>query len=177
MSQPSYLSEPHVQFLSRALEEMRTGLLRIPRFQRRPLVWNVDQRLELLRSIRQGIPIGSILIWRTSQKLASLDCLGPHRLGLTPESLPQQYVLDGLQRLSALFAALVPMETVSDKADPRARLEEDWQYETYFDLEQGDFVMRPYTEEPERSQLPVGSGNSASRRSGKSATPRKESGR
>ncbi|MEZ4296222.1 MAG: DUF262 domain-containing protein [Polyangiaceae bacterium] len=89
MSQPSYLSGPHVQFLSQALEEDAHRAPAHPRFQRRPLVWNVDKRLELLRSIRDGIPVGSILIWRTGLKLASLE-LGPHRLGDSPGNAAQQ---------------------------------------------------------------------------------------
>lgn len=158
MSQPSYLSEPHVQFLSRSLDEMRSGLLRVPRFQRRALVWNVDRRLELLRSIRDGIPIGSILIWRTGLKLASLENLGPHKLAFPSDrAFVQQYILDGLQRLSALYAALTPIDKTSTETDPREMMDEEWQYETYFDLEQGDFVMLPFNETPEKSHLPLSS--------------------
>lgn len=101
-----FYSDPHVQFLSQLLEEIGDGGLQVPRFQR-PLVWNWERRLELLRSIRDGIPIGAIMVWRTSTVL--IDCydnLGPHPLKRPLPGATRQYILDGVQRLSTLYGAL-----------------------------------------------------------------------
>jgi uncharacterized protein with ParB-like and HNH nuclease domain len=106
MAAPSFYSDPHVQFLSQLLEEIRAGHLQIPRFQR-PMVWDWETRRELLRSIRDGIPIGAVMVWRTSR--STIKCysnLGPHRVTPPPEGITRQYLLDGVQRLSTLYGAL-----------------------------------------------------------------------
>jgi len=54
MNTPSYHSDPHVTFLSQLLDEIKEGIIQVPKFQR-PLVWRWEDRLELLRSIRDGI--------------------------------------------------------------------------------------------------------------------------
>src|SRR5215212_6030319 len=106
MKAPTFYSDPHVQFLSQILEEIGGGGLQVPRFQR-PLVWNWERRLELLRSIRDGIPIGAIMVWRTNTVI--IDCyekLGPHVLQEPAPGMTRQYILDGVQRLSTLYGAL-----------------------------------------------------------------------
>jgi Uncharacterized conserved protein len=64
--------KPEVLLLEQLLEEVRSGRLRIPRFQR-PYVWQPHQMLDLFDSIERGYPIGSILIWETSLRLPTLD--------------------------------------------------------------------------------------------------------
>ena len=106
MKAPSFYSDPHVQFLSQLLEEIGEGGMQVPRFQR-PLVWDWDRRLELLRSILDGIPIGAIMVWRTNT--VHIDCydrLGPFLLTSPADRSARQYILDGVQRLSTLYGAL-----------------------------------------------------------------------
>jgi hypothetical protein len=106
MPGPSYLSDPHVQYLYQLIEDLENGLIQIPRFQR-PLVWDVDQRLELLRSVRDQIPFGSILLWRTKNSdMRCYDQMGPYKLPPPVEGEIRHYILDGVQRLSVLYAAL-----------------------------------------------------------------------
>ena len=71
---PSYVSQPQVTDLVKLLSDVRAGHIQVPRFQR-PFVWDDDRRLELMRSLRAGIPIGSLLVWRTSQNRANRDHL------------------------------------------------------------------------------------------------------
>jgi hypothetical protein len=140
MSAPSYHSDPHVSFLTQILEEIQSGLIQIPRFQR-PLVWGWEQRLELLRSIRDGIPMGAIMVWRS--QVASFDCykyLGPHRIDTGTNS--NQYLLDGVQRLSTLVGALSPVTSstsfaIEDEFDDQPPTED---FAVYFDFESNDFV-------------------------------------
>ncbi|BGD21259.1 DUF262 domain-containing protein [Pseudomonas aeruginosa] len=92
------------------LEDVQKGHIRVPRFQR-PFVWLDAQRLDLLRSIRDNMPIGSLLVWRTVKfKLASFNNVGPHLIPPIVEIAPAtgwQYLLDGHQRVSTLLGLLL----------------------------------------------------------------------
>jgi uncharacterized protein with ParB-like and HNH nuclease domain len=105
MKTPSYLRKPQIQYLYQLLDDIQNGTLFVPKFQH-CLVWNNKQRLELLRSIKEEMPIGSIIVWRTSQhRLATFDKLGGRPLP-KPTAVHTTYLLDGHQRLSTLFSAL-----------------------------------------------------------------------
>lgn len=129
------------------LEDVQKGHIRVPRFQR-PFVWSDSQRLELLRSIRDNMPIGSLLVWRTVKfKLASFPDIGPHSIPPISAGAPAtgwQYLLDGHQRVSTLLGLLFapsPVSTVGapviDSFDPDIR---DWDIQ--YDLLDEDFVFR-----------------------------------
>nr|BFE65904.1 DUF262 domain-containing protein [Dactylosporangium thailandense] len=97
---------PEVVFLYELLQELTDGRLRIPRFQR-PFVWRRDQMTDLLDSVFNQYPIGSLLVWETDEPIATLDRLGPFEFP-DPRSGAVGYLLDGHQRLSTLAGALVP---------------------------------------------------------------------
>src|SRR5437763_10753368 len=63
---PAQTSEPIIQYLYQLIDSIAEGRLLIPRFQR-PLVWLWDRQSELLRSVKDGIPMGAVMIWRTSK--------------------------------------------------------------------------------------------------------------
>lgn len=86
------------------LEELRTRSIAIPPF-RRDFEWSKEQRLSLCRSLFLGLPMGSLLVWKTSRVLPSDDIIGPYRIE-PPEHEIGHYLIDGYQRMSALFAAL-----------------------------------------------------------------------
>ena len=152
MRPSAFTSDPVVVYLQQLLEEIRDGELLIPRFQR-PFVWQDEQRLELLRSIRDGTPVGSILVWRTSRAdLRTFERMGPHRLpapepgderhrGSTRETgRTRSYVLDGHQRLSTLYGALIPL--VSGSRRPEDKLDEDKRaWAIYYNLRDKDFEI------------------------------------
>jgi len=96
---------PEVVFLYELLQDLTRGKLRIPRFQR-PFVWRRDQMTDLLDSVHRQYPIGSLLVWETSQEIATLDRLGPFSFPRTSGQVG--YLLDGHQRLSTLAGALIP---------------------------------------------------------------------
>src|SRR3954465_12937076 len=99
-------------FLGQLLDEVRAGLIQVPRWQR-PFVWTWEQRRDLLRSIRDGIPMGAIMVWRSeSVDIACYNSLGPYPLAQR-KGYQHQYLLDGVQRLSTLLGAL-------SKPDPNA---------------------------------------------------------
>src|SRR4051794_9519310 len=101
MSLPAFLSDPQVQTLQVLIEEIFRGGLLIPRFQR-PFQWRDDQRIELLQSVYDGHPIGSILTWRTNEhKLRTLPTIADIEVpSAIDERGPWQYLLDGHQRLT-----------------------------------------------------------------------------
>lgn len=118
------------------LEDVQRGHIRVPRFQR-PFIWSDSQRMELLRSIRDNMPIGSLLIWRTIRfSLASFPNIGPHLIPEVSGPAPAtgwQYVLDGHQRLTTLLGLLMAPSARTDA-------EEDWDIQ--YSLEDQDYVFR-----------------------------------
>lgn len=98
---------PVLPRLETILAELKAGDLVIPEFQR-PFVWEDELRLSLLDSIAQGMPIGSLLVWRTSRRdLRTYTQVGGIRLDDPRKSDEKlSYLIDGHQRISTLFGAL-----------------------------------------------------------------------
>ena len=69
---------------------------------------------DLLDSIYNQYPIGSLLIWETDQSVATLDSLGPLVFPNIGEG-SVGYLLDGHQRLATLAAALIPRDRQASK--------------------------------------------------------------
>lgn len=140
--------EPRTYSLEKLIQEVREGVLRIPRFHR-GFVWRRDQVLELLESIRLRYPIGSLLIWRTRERYESFQMLGP--IGV-PEAQPVAsvefgYVLDGHQRLSTLYGVLSLNDEAANALKGSERV-----FLVYFDLDQEKFV---HARHPGEQHLPV----------------------
>jgi hypothetical protein len=160
VKQPAYLSQPNIVRLPNLLREIREGEIRIPRFQR-PFVWTTEQRLLLMRSIFEGMPIGSILIWRTKEhNLATYDKLGPLTLAKSEENAPEevrQYVLDGHQRLTTLYSALGWGLTTDESPAEAPGEDEDalegW--EIFFNLRDRTFEVQTHSGPPPLHWLPL----------------------
>ncbi|MFW5739777.1 MAG: DUF262 domain-containing protein, partial [Myxococcota bacterium] len=102
----SYLADPSIVHLPRLLQEIRDGLLVFPRFQR-PAVWEQEQRVELFKSVLRGVPIGTVMVWRTKEVVPHIESIRSLALPDPSEDASRQYVLDGLQRLSTLYRELM----------------------------------------------------------------------
>jgi len=87
------------------ISEIETGQVKIPQFQRR-FVWGIKASAKLLDSILKGYPIGTFIYWRTNERLRSVRNLGNISLPEPNHGEYVNYVLDGQQRLTSLFAAL-----------------------------------------------------------------------
>lgn len=83
--------------------EIDSGQIKLPRFQRE-FVWDKEQTAKLIDSILKGFPIGTFILWRTREELRSYKELGNHRLPSPPKGDYVQYILDGQQRLTSLYA-------------------------------------------------------------------------
>ncbi len=87
------------------ISEIETGQVKIPQFQRK-FVWDINASAKLLDSIIKGYPIGTFIYWRTHERLRAIRNLGNITLPEPKDGEYINYVLDGQQRLTSLFAAL-----------------------------------------------------------------------
>jgi hypothetical protein len=98
--------KPEVLRLEELVKEVRFGGIRLPKFQR-PFVWNKADMLNLLDSIYNGYPIGSILLWNSSERLKSERSIFDFDVDADASDVyPTDYLLDGQQRLTTLCGAL-----------------------------------------------------------------------
>ena len=89
---------------SALINEIQKGTIKIPKFQR-DFVWSIDKTAGLLDSILKGYPIGTFILWETSERINDIKNIGNFNLPDTPADTKVQYVLDGQQRITSLFAA------------------------------------------------------------------------
>ncbi len=87
------------------ISEIETGQVKIPQFQRK-FVWGVKASAKLLDSIIKGYPIGTFIYWRTNERLRAVRNLGNIELPEPKDGEYVNFVLDGQQRLTSLFATL-----------------------------------------------------------------------
>lgn len=97
-------------YFTELLSEVRKGEIKIPQFQRK-FVWKDTQALELLDSIKNRYPIGSVLLWKTKDKLHAERNIGNFKLPKTDELSPTNYVLDGQQRITVIYSCLGASES------------------------------------------------------------------
>lgn len=83
--------------------EIDTGQIKLPMFQRE-FVWEKEQSARLIDSILKGFPIGTFIFWKTKEDLRSYKEVGNHKLPETPKGDYVQYILDGQQRITSLYA-------------------------------------------------------------------------
>lgn len=97
------------------ISEIETGQVKIPQFQRK-FVWSVKASAKLLDSVIKGYPIGTFIYWRTNERLRAVRDLGNITLPEPKEGELINYVLDGQQRLTSLFASLKGVQ-ITDEED------------------------------------------------------------
>ena len=91
--------------ITELINDVKRGLIKIPQFQR-DFIWSKEKAASLMDSIVKGYPIGTIILWKTKETLRSVRNLGGVTLPETPSGDFIQYVLDGQQRLTSIFASL-----------------------------------------------------------------------
>jgi hypothetical protein len=85
------------------IADIDQGRLKLPRFQR-DFVWNKEQTAKLIDSIIKQFPLGTFIIWKTREELPSLRNIGNIELPELPAGDSVQYILDGQQRITSLYA-------------------------------------------------------------------------
>ncbi len=101
--------KPDSKRYSDLISEIQNGVIKIPKFQRE-FVWSIDKTAHLLDSILKGYPIGTFILWQTNERINDIKNIGNLIIPDTPDGTKVQYVLDGQQRLTSLYAAFLGAE-------------------------------------------------------------------
>lgn len=92
------------------LNDVRNGRIGLPDLQR-PFVWKDSKVRELLDSMMKGYPIGYIMLWSSPEDYENTSHIGTNdKIYKRPDDL----VIDGQQRLTALLAAMYGV-SIKDK--------------------------------------------------------------
>lgn len=92
------------------LSDVKNGRIGLPDLQR-PFVWKDNKVRELLDSMMKGYPIGYIMLWASPEEYENTGYIGKNdKIYKQPDDL----VIDGQQRLTALLAAMYGV-TIKDK--------------------------------------------------------------
>jgi len=86
--------------LTHLIEDIKHGNIALPDIQR-PFVWSASKARDLFDSLFRGYPVGTLLFWETgadagTRQVGGGDALKP----------PKLLIVDGQQRLTALFSVL-----------------------------------------------------------------------
>lgn len=142
------LPEPLPKQFSSLMDDISSGRLKIPQFQRE-FIWEIKKSASLLDSIVKGYPVGSFIFWKTRERLRSVKDIG--NLNLPEPAIGDfvNYILDGQQRITSLFAALK-----GEKIIRSGGKEEDFS-EIFIDLEakEDEKIVTTEIEDKEKEQL------------------------
>ncbi|HVX00276.1 MAG TPA: DUF262 domain-containing protein, partial [Candidatus Babeliaceae bacterium] len=130
---------PSAEKIDKLIGRVNSGDIRIPAFQR-GYVWKSNQILDLLDSIVKNYPIGSILLWSTHDKLNHTRNIAGYKIPESSPEYPVNYVLDGQQRLSSIFATFsgqAEQDATSEKYNPELDI-----FEIYYDFENKNFSQK-----------------------------------
>lgn len=89
--------------IRKIIDRVISGEIRIPAFQR-GFVWSPNQVAFLMDSIYKNFPIGTVFLWKTSERLETEKTLGNYSIPDPKKDHPIYYVLDGQQRITSLFS-------------------------------------------------------------------------
>ena len=123
--------KPDSKNYSDLIFEIQKGIIKIPKFQR-DFVWSIDKTANLLDSILKGYPIGTFILWQTDERINDIKNIGNLEIPPTPDGTKVQYVLDGQQRITSLYAAYlgakiqkVGEKKITDYSDIVVNLDKD----------------------------------------------------
>jgi len=99
------------------IENIRRGEIALPDIQR-PFVWSPARVRDLFDSMYRGFPVGYLLFWETGAEA------GARQIGTEQKAAaPRMLIVDGQQRLTALFAVMTGAAVVrKDFTEGRIRI-------------------------------------------------------
>ena len=105
------------------LREIQSADIQLPDFQR-GWVWDDDHIRSLIASISMSYPIGAVMLLQTGGDGAQFQPRPVEGVTTDPNKKPDRLILDGQQRMTSLYLALVsgnPVPTRTEKGDPIQR--------------------------------------------------------
>jgi len=101
--------------VSQLVDLFQRGKIAIPEIQR-DVVWKAEKVKDLLDSITQSYPCGSLILWEPREKDHTLvkSMIRPERLEQAKTQLPSYFLLDGQQRLTALATVMLTRERLKE---------------------------------------------------------------
>ena len=130
------MSEP--MQIDNLIKRVLSGQVRIPGFQR-GYVWDPQRAALLMDTIFKGYPYGTILMWRSSERLLTEKQLGGFVLPEPSKGYPLDYVLDGQQRITSIFRTFQTSVTAPEE-DPELWLPIYYDFEAVADVQESQFV-------------------------------------
>ncbi len=131
------------------INEITEGQVKIPQFQRQ-FVWDKASSAKLIDSIIKGYPVGTFIFWKTDEQLRAVRNIGNIQLPTQGSGEYVNYVLDGQQRITSIFAAIK-----GEKIKREDGKEEDFS-EIFVDLEapeDGDIVITDVSERKTKTYI------------------------
>lgn len=92
--------------LNHLITNIDTGEIALPDLQR-PFVWDNGKVRDLFDSLYKGLPIGMLILWKINE---SNNEFKP--IGLDKKTTPSKLIIDGQQRLTALYAVITGSEII-----------------------------------------------------------------
>lgn len=141
---------PSAQKIDKIIKRIDEGDIKIPAFQR-GFVWKQEQIIDLLDSVISDFPIGSVLLWKTEDKLNSTRNLAGYKIPERDDSYPVNYALDGQQRMASIygvFSSLIEQEDDPTGYNPNTDI-----FEIYYDFNREIFIDEASIDEPKNSIL------------------------
>ncbi len=103
------LPRPQAMSFSEFVTEIEKGSMQIPQFQR-DFIWTRKKSAKLIDSILRCYPIGTFILWNTRYRLCSVRSIGGQTFNDVREGDSRDFILDGQQRLTSLYACFKGLE-------------------------------------------------------------------
>ncbi len=108
------------------LRDIETGKIQLPDFQRE-WIWNDEHIRSLLASVSRSFPIGAVMMLETGNPTVRFQPRLIEGLTLPRQPEPDLLILDGQQRLTSLYQALLMKQPVHTR-DSRRKEISRWYY-------------------------------------------------
>lgn len=99
--------------LTHLIEDIKHGNIALPDIQR-PFVWSATKIRDLFDSMYRGYPIGTLMFWETGVETGTRQVGGG-----SSDRVAKLLIVDGQQRLTALYAVITGREVVNKSFESR----------------------------------------------------------
>jgi hypothetical protein len=112
--------------LSEILKDVQAGKIQLPDFQR-GWVWDDNRIKGIIASIAMSFPIGAIMLLETGNENVKFKTKPIEGVKLSGEVKPELLILDGQQRITSLFQAIISNEIVTTRNEKNYEIQR-WYY-------------------------------------------------